>query len=56
MGGETPVPGISVCGVMHADDWSQGPSPSYIAGATVQCVFELVPTVLHSSREELALI
>jgi len=49
MGGETPVPGTSVCGVMHADDWSQGPTLSHIAGAAVQCVFELVPTVFHIS-------
>ena len=41
MGGETPVPGTSVCGVMHAD----GHGPSHIAGAAVQCVFELVPMV-----------
>jgi hypothetical protein len=47
MGGETPVPGTSVCGVMYTDDWSQGPSPSHIAGAAVQCVFELVPTDFH---------
>lgn len=45
MGGETPVRGTSVCGVMHAGDWSQGHGPSHIASAAVQCVFELVPTV-----------
>jgi len=54
MRGETPVPGTSVCGVMSTDGGSQGPSPSHIAGAAVQCVFELVPTVLHFPREELA--
>jgi hypothetical protein len=54
MGGATPVPGTSVCGVMLTDDRSQGPSsPSHhIAGAAVQRVFELVPTVLPP--EELA--
>jgi hypothetical protein len=53
MGGETPVLGTSVCGVMHTDD---GPSPSHIAGAAVQCVFELVPTGLPLPPEELASI
>lgn len=49
MGEETPVLGTSVCGVMGTDDCSQGPSrPSHIAGAAVECVFELVPTGLPS--------
>jgi CNH domain len=48
MEGETPVPGTSVCGVMRTDHCPQGPSPSRVEGAAVQCVFELVPTVFHS--------
>ena len=49
MGGEPPVRGTSVYGVIHADDWSQGPGLSHIAGAAVQRVFELVPTVFPSA-------
>lgn len=55
MGGETPVLGTSVCGVMRTDS-DDGPSPSHIAGAAVQCVFELVPTGLPLPPEEPALI
>ena len=50
MGGETPVPGTCMCGVMRTDDWSQGPSPYHIADAAVQCVFELMPTALPPRR------
>jgi hypothetical protein len=50
MGGETPVPRTSVCGVMRTNERSQVPSPSHIAGTAVQCFFELVPTVFHSPR------